>query len=155
MAAFKFVISDPETRKSYQLEVDQSKALGLIGKKIGEEFSGDLIGLSGYSLKISGGSDRDGFPMHPTVRGIGRKKVLLASPPGFHPTIKGERRRKYVRGDTVSDSIVQINVRIMKKGGKPIEEIVPTKSKATEKPKEEKVEEKKQETGGGESKKEG
>ncbi|MFH8120306.1 MAG: S6e family ribosomal protein, partial [Candidatus Aenigmatarchaeota archaeon] len=61
MATFKFVVSDPETRKSYQIEVEQSKALGLIGKKIGEEFNGELIGLPGYVLKITGGTDKDGF----------------------------------------------------------------------------------------------
>ncbi|MEM5772978.1 MAG: 30S ribosomal protein S6e [Candidatus Aenigmatarchaeota archaeon] len=133
MASFKFVISDPETRKSYQLEVDQSKALGLIGKKIGEEFSGDLIGLTGYSLKITGGTDKDGFPMHPSIPGSVKKKVLLSSPPCFHPTKKGERRRKTVRGNTISSDIVQINVKITKKGEKPIEELVPTKQKAEQK----------------------
>ncbi len=79
MAVWKFVISEPETRKSYQLEVDQTKAVGLLGKKIGDEFNGDLVGLAGYSLKITGGTDKDGFPMHPSVMGPGRKKVLLSS----------------------------------------------------------------------------
>lgn len=160
MAAFKFVISEPETRKSYQLEVDQAKAIALVGKKIGEEFNGDLIGLSGYSLKITGGSDKDGFPMHPSVKGPGRKRVLLSSTPGFHPKIKGQRKRKTVRGDTISDAIVQINVKVVKKGEKPLEELMPTKLKEKkeekkpeeakeevkeEKPKEEKPEEKKEE----------
>jgi small subunit ribosomal protein S6e len=156
MATFKFVISEPETRKSYQLEVDQAKAIALVGKKIGDEFNGDLIGLNGYSLKITGGSDKDGFPMHPSVKGPGRKRVLLSSTPGFHPKIKGQRKRKTVRGDTISDAIVQINVKVVKKGEKPLEELVPTKPKEKkeekkpeeakeEKPKEEKKEEKKEE----------
>ena len=127
MASFKFVVSDPETRKSYQLEVDQSKAAGLIGKKIGEEFSGDLIGLPGYMLKITGGTDKNGFPMHPSVEGSVKKRVLLSGPPCFHPTKKGEKRRKTVRGNTISTDIVQINVKITKKGEKPIEELVPLK----------------------------
>jgi small subunit ribosomal protein S6e len=143
MAVWKFVVSDPETRKSYQVEVDQSKALGLIGKKIGDEFNGDIIGLAGYTLKITGGTDKDGFPMHPKVEGMGRKRVLLSSPPCFHPTKKGERRRKTVRGNTISEDIVQINCKIVKKGEKPVEELVPVKQKA-------KSEEKKE--GGGESK---
>jgi small subunit ribosomal protein S6e len=129
MAVFKVVISEPETRKSYQLEVDQSKAAGLIGKKIGDEFSGDILGLQGYSLKITGGSDKDGFPMHPSVKGPGRKRVLLTGPPGFRPRLKGQRKRKTVHGDTISDSVAQINVKVVKKGEKPLEELVPTKPK--------------------------
>jgi len=146
MPAFKFVISEPETRKSYQLEVDQGKAVGLIGKKINDEFDGNVIGLEGYSLKITGGTDRDGFPMHPSVAGIGRKKVLLASPPGFHPKLKGQRRRKMVCGNTISESITQVNVKIVKKGQKPIEELVPVKAKQkVEEKAEEKPAEKKEE----------
>jgi len=157
MPVWKFVINNPETRKSYQLEIDQSRALGLIGKKIGEEFSGDIIGLSGYTLQITGGTDRDGFPMHPRVKGLGRKKVLLTSPPGFRPRLKGERRRKTVRGNTISEMIAQINVKIVKKGEKPIEELIPVKvkeEKEEEKPVEEKSKEVKQEmkSGGEKSK---
>jgi small subunit ribosomal protein S6e len=136
--SFKIVISHPETRKSYQLELEESKSLALIGKKIGEEFDGSLIGLPGYTLKITGGTDKDGFPMHPSVEGIGRRKILLSGPPGFHPRKKGERRRKTVRGNTISEDIVQINTKIVKKGEKPLEELIPVK------PKEEKKEEAKQ-----------
>jgi small subunit ribosomal protein S6e len=142
MASFKFVISDPETRKSYQLEVDQTKAFGLIGKKISDEFDGDLLGLSGYTLKITGGSDRDGFPMHHLVQGSVRKRILLSSPPGFHPEKKGERKRKTIRGNTISADMAQINVKVVKKGAKPLEEILPSKPKAKEEKKEEKPEEK-------------
>jgi small subunit ribosomal protein S6e len=144
MAVFKIVVSDPETRKSYQLEIEQSKALALIGKKIGEEFNGDLIGLPGYTLKITGGTDKDGFPMPPAVDGAVRKKVLLSGPPGFHPRKKGERRRKTVRGNTISEDIAQVNMKVIKKGEKPLEELIPTKPK--EEKKEEVKEEKKEET---------
>ena len=150
MTSFKFVISDPETRKSYQLEVDQTKASGLIGKRIDDEVDGDLIGLSGYSLKITGGSDKDGFPMHPNVHGPVRKKILLSNPPGFHPKKKGERKRKTLRGNTISVDIVQVNVKVVKKGAKPIEEVLPSKTKKEEKPKEET----KEKSGGEEGKKE-
>jgi len=145
MPAFKFVVSDPETRKSYQLEVDQTKTIGLVGKKIEEEFEGGIIDLPGYTFKITGGTDKDGFPMHPSVKGIGKKRVLLAHPPGFHPKLKGQRKRKTVRGNTISEDIVQINCKVVKKGEKPLEQLVPKKVKPEEKPKEKKVEEKKKE----------
>lgn len=129
MANFTIVISDPETRKSYQTVVEQDKAVALVGKKISDDFSGDVLGLSGYTLKITGGSDKDGFPMHPSVQGQVRKRVLLTKPPGFHPTNKGERRRKTVRGNTVSQDTAQINCKIIKKGEKQLEEVFPTKAK--------------------------
>ncbi len=130
---FKIVISDPETRKSYQLEIEKSKASFLVGKKIGDEIDGNLLGLAGYKLKITGGTDKDGFPMHPSVHGPGRKRVLLAGPPGFHPRKEGERRRKTVRGNTISFDIVQINCKIIQKGEKPLEEIFKKEEKKEEK----------------------
>lgn len=139
LAVWKIVVSNPENRKSYQIEVDQSKAVGLSGKKIGEEFEGDLLGLVGYTLKITGGTDKDGFPMHPSVRGMGRKKVLLAGLPGFHPKLKGQRKRKMVRGDVISTDLAQINVKVVKKGVQPLEQLLPSKKKE-EKPKGEKEE---------------
>ena len=142
MANFKFVINDPETRRSYQVEIEQSKALGIIGKKIGDEIDLDFLGLVGYRGKITGGTDKDGFPMHPAIPGPGRKRVLLSKPPCFHPKLKGQRKRKTVRGNTISEDIVQINCKIIKKGAKPIEELIPVKQKEAKK-KEEKVEEKK------------
>jgi len=123
MSVWKIVISDPETRKAYQLEVDQNNAPQLIGKKIGDEFPGDWIGLEGYTLLITGGTDKDGFPMHPAIHGAVKKKVLLSAPPGFHPKKEGQRKKKTVRGNTISADIVQINVKVIKKGSKPLEEI--------------------------------
>ena len=142
MANFKFVVNDPETRRSYQVEIEQSKALGIIGKKIGDEIDLDFLGLVGYKGKITGGTDKDGFPMHPAISGPGRKRILLSKPPCFHPKLKGQRKRKTVRGNTISEDIVQINCKIIQKGAKPIEELIPVKPKEEAKKKEEKVKEK-------------
>ena len=122
MPVWKIVINDPETRKSYQIEVEQSLAPQLIGKKIGEKIDGNIIGLSGYELEITGGTDKDGFPMHPNISGTVKKKVLLSSGPCFRPKKKGLRKKKTVRGNTISTDIVQINMKIIKKGEKPLEE---------------------------------
>lgn len=141
MANFKFVISEPESKKSYQLEVDQSKAAGIVGKKIGEDFDADVIGLSGYVLKITGGTDRDGFPMHPKQEGSGKRRVLLTGTPGFYPKIKGQRKRKTIRGNTISEDIAQINTKVVKKGAKTLDEITGKKLPEQAKPAEEKKEE--------------
>jgi small subunit ribosomal protein S6e len=119
----KVVISDPQSGKSYQVELKEAEAKRLIGLKIGEKVDGGILGLAGYELQITGGSDRDGFPMRPDVAGIGRKRILLSNPPGFHPRRRGERRRKYVRGNQISEAIVQVNMKIVKRGEKPLEEI--------------------------------
>ncbi len=95
--------------KAWQITITSPEADQLIGLKIGDQFDGSLVGLSGYKLEIRGGSDNSGFPMLPTLPGPVKKKVLLSGPPGFHPREKGERRRKTVRGNTITHDTVQIN----------------------------------------------
>ncbi len=124
MAEFKVVVNDSKTGKSYKKEISGTKANSLIGKRIGEEIDGVFVDLPGYKLLITGGTDRDGFPMRPNLRGTVRKKSLLKGGIGFHPTRKGMRRRKMVRGNTISGEIVQINMKITQYGPKPIEEAI-------------------------------
>jgi len=124
MSEFRLVISDPETGKAIQTPVREAKARVLVGRKMGEVVPGDALGLPGYELKITGGSDKDGFPMKRGVHGTVRKRVLLSARPAFKPSRTGERRRKVVRGETISDEIVQINFKIIKKGAKPVEELI-------------------------------
>ena len=123
MANFKIVISDPKSRKAFQKEIEQ-KASGFMGKKISEKVKGEPLGLAGYEFEVTGGSDAQGFPMRKDVEGIGRKKVLLSHGPGFHSDTKGQRKRKSVRGNTISVSISQINVKIIAYGGKALGELI-------------------------------
>ena len=120
--AFKVVVSEKE--KSLQVEVDAVQSKKLVGLTLGEEFDGSLIGLQGYTLKITGGSDKNGFPMKKDVDGSRRIKSLLSGGIGFNPKRDGQRRRKTVRGNTVSDDIVQINTVVTQKGEKEINEIL-------------------------------
>ena len=92
--AFKIVVSEKEL--SYQLEVDDGKQLN--GLKIGEEFDGQIVGLDGYTLKITGGSDKNGFAMKKDVDGPRRIKSLLTGGVGYKPKGDGVKRRKTVRG---------------------------------------------------------
>ena len=140
MAVFKFVISDKG--KSYQLEVDQKNCESIIGLKIGDRFKCDIIGLPGYELEIRGGTDKDGFPMRSDVEGMGRKRILIKKSVGFSGKkrikkklvkIKGLRRRKTVRGNTISTFISQINCKVVKRGEKSLEELIPKKEKQAKK----------------------
>lgn len=130
MPEFKVVISDKETGKTVQMSVKDAKAKALLGRKVNEIISGDLIGLTGYELKITGGSDQSGFPIRSDVHGSSRKPVLLRKGPGIRE--KEVRRRKYVRGNVISEDIIQINTIITKKGKKSIDEIVGIKEGSPE-----------------------
>jgi len=118
MAEFKLVISDPKARRAYQIEIKSPDADRLIGKKIGDIIKGELINIPGFEFKITGGSDKQGFPMRPDIPGTKRIRALLSGGPGIKIKRKGERRRKSVRGNQISEEIVQINMKIVKYGNK-------------------------------------
>lgn len=121
---FKLAISDPETGKAVQYELDDVKTNALVGKQVGDIIEGDLIGLPGYKLKITGGSDTAGFPIRPDVHGSGKKRVLIKGPPGFKPKRKGIARRKTVRGRELGLDIAQVNMRVEEKGSTKLEELI-------------------------------
>jgi small subunit ribosomal protein S6e len=121
---FKLVISDPETGKAVQYELDDAKTNAMVGKHVGEMVEGDVLGLPGYKLKITGGSDSAGFPIRPDVHGSGKKRVLIRNPPGFRSDRKGMARRKTVRGRELNADISQVNMRVEEKGTTPLEELV-------------------------------
>jgi small subunit ribosomal protein S6e len=121
---FKLVISDPETGNAIQYELDDAKTNAIVGRKVGDIIEGDVLGLPGYKLKITGGSDKSGFPMRPDVHGSGKKRILIRGKPGFRPKRKGIAKRKTVRGSELDFDISQVNMRIEEKGSTPIEELV-------------------------------
>ena len=120
MAEFKLVISDPKARKAYQVEIKSPDADRLIGKKIGEIIKGELVNIPGFEFKITGGSDKQGFPMRADVHGTKRVRILLGSGTGIKVKKKGERKRKSIRGNQIADDIAQINLKVVKEGAKPV-----------------------------------
>src|SRR5205809_4024214 len=122
MAEFKAVIADPKSGKAYKKDITGHYANALIGKKIGEDLDGLYVGLPGYKLQITGGSDKDGFPMRTDLPGPRRKRLLLSGGVGFHPVRPGMRKKKTVRGNTVSPDILQLNLKIVVRGPKSIED---------------------------------
>ncbi|MEM2546905.1 MAG: 30S ribosomal protein S6e [Candidatus Bathyarchaeia archaeon] len=112
------IVSDPDDGTSKTVELEGAQAASLIGKKIGDIIDGTILGLQGYKAQITGGSDKDGFPMRPNVHGGVRRSVVLSGGVGFNPEREGERRRKKVRGNTITEDIVQINMKIVEKAEK-------------------------------------
>ena len=120
-------ISDPETGQAYKkMNEDEPAVKHLIGKRIGEEINGDPLGFNDYTFQLTGGSDRDGFPMSSSLQGGIRRKILTSGGVGFHPPRErdGMRKKKRVRGNTITEDIYQVNLLIKKKGSRKIEEIL-------------------------------
>jgi len=115
MVKFKVIISDPESGTSKTVELEEARAAPLIGRKLGEVIDGSILDLPGHKVQLMGGSDKDGFPMRQDVHGGVRRQVILSGGVGFNPQKKGERRRKTVRGNIVTDEIVQLNMKIVEK----------------------------------------
>ncbi len=124
----RIVISET-SGKSYQLELPKDKESNVIGKKLGEELDGNLVGVAGYVLELTGGSDGSGFPMRKEVHGAAKKMVLTSEGIGFKAERGGERRRRYVRGNTYSAEIVQVNTRVKSAGPTSLEQLLPKAEK--------------------------
>lgn len=121
---FRVVISDPKSGKAYQVELKDAGANRFLGRRIGDKVDGDVLGLPGYSVLVTGGSDREGFPMRTDLPGPRRRKILIAGGTGYHPESEGKKKRKSVHGRDISADIGQINVKIVEAGSKPVEELL-------------------------------
>lgn len=121
MAGYIVVIGDPETGTSHQFEVED---VDWSGRTLGETIDGEEIGLPGYELELTGGSDAAGRPMRADVEGRQPTEVLSAGGTGFHPTRKGERKRITVRGNEIGSETVQLNMKIVTHGDQSVEELL-------------------------------
>jgi small subunit ribosomal protein S6e len=120
---FKLNIGD-KTGKCYTKTIRDAQANSIIGLKIGSKIDGNLIGLPSWEFIITGGSDRDGFPHRSNIQGSGRRKYLLRGGIGYKVPRKGMRIKKSVRGNLISESSYQINMKVSKEGTKSLEELV-------------------------------
>jgi small subunit ribosomal protein S6e len=129
MVEFKAVINDVKMGKSYQVPVTGHHANSLIGKKIGDVVDGIFVGLPGYKLSITGGSDKDGFPMRKDLPGVKRRRILVTKGIGFQVNEQGLRLRKSIRGNTISPDVSQLNLKITQFGSKPVDELIKVEEK--------------------------
>ena len=137
MVELKVVVSDPKTGRAYNVDASTGAAGAIVGKHIGDEVDAGTLGLAGYKITITGGSDRTGTPARKSLPGAGRRRLLLAGGVGFHPVVEGERRRKLIRSHEITPDFVQVNARVITYGDKTLEEIFP-KVEGAEKPAEKK-----------------
>ena len=127
LANLKLTISDIKG-KSVSKELKDSDVNPLLGLQLGNETDASIVGLTG-KLKLTGGSDKSGVPMRTDIHGATRKRVLLVKGVGLQDVEYGQRKRKLMRGNIVSEEIYQLNCKF--DGELPVE--APTEEKTEDK----------------------
>merc|ERR1712029_266035 len=98
---------------------DELKVRPFYEKRMGQEVDADTLGdeFKGYVVRITGGNDKQGFPMKQGVLTNGRVRLLLNKGHScYRPRRDGERKRKSVRGCIVDGNLAVLNLAIVKKG---------------------------------------
>jgi len=104
-------------------EHDEHKLRVFYEKRMGAEVEVDVLGdeWKGYVLRITGGNDKQGFPMKQGVLSNVRVRLLLSKGHScYRPRRTGERKRKSVRGCIVDANMSVIALTVVKKGEKDI-----------------------------------
>ncbi len=141
---FKAVVNDTDPSaagRSYSVEISGVNFNHFLGRKIGDVVDGLFVGegedtLSGYKLEITGGSDRTGRPMRPDVTGAGIYSILVSSGIGYKGKryvkkrgkvyrykYDGIRRRRNLRGNTISQDTRQLNLKVVERGPRALAEV--------------------------------
>ncbi len=106
LATIKLVVAS--SGKSTVHELKDMQAQPLVGLKIGDVFDATIVGIEG-KIRITGGSDKSGVPMRYDLHGGVKKYVLLPRGIGLRNIEAGQRRRKLIRGNVITDDIYQVN----------------------------------------------
>ncbi|EHY65250.1 small subunit ribosomal protein S6e [Nematocida ausubeli] len=115
----KLSIANPERTTQKVIEIEHNVESALYEKRIMDVIEGEIIApeWKGFLLQLTGGTDKQGFPMKPGVMTPDRVRLLLKkNDVGFRCTERGLRRRKSVRGDVVSEHIGVLNLKVVKEG---------------------------------------
>jgi len=116
----KLNIANPATGQQKTINIDEERRFRIFyDKKISQEVEADTIGdeFKGYIVRVTGGNDKQGFPMKQGVLLPHRVRLLLADGHScYRPRRNGERKRKSVRGCIVGPDIAVLSVVIVKQG---------------------------------------
>ncbi|KAG0267537.1 40S ribosomal protein S6 [Actinomortierella ambigua] len=113
-------IANPATGCQKTIEFDDERKVRIFyDKRISTEVAADSLGdeFKGYVFKITGGNDKQGFPMKQGVLLPNRVRLLLSKGHScYRPRRTGERKRKSVRGCIVGSDLSVLAVTIVKQG---------------------------------------
>uniref|UniRef100_A0A914CXH8 40S ribosomal protein S6 n=1 Tax=Acrobeloides nanus TaxID=290746 RepID=A0A914CXH8_9BILA len=116
----KLNVAYPATGCQKVFEIDEERKLRIFyEKRMAQEVDADALGdeWKGYILRITGGNDKQGFPMKQGVLTNGRVRLLLSKGHScYRPRRTGERKRKSVRGCIVDANISALACIIVRKG---------------------------------------
>merc|ERR1712124_2672 len=116
----KLNISCPETGQQKCIVVDEDRMLlPFFDKRMSQEVDADSLGdeFKGYRFQITGGNDKQGFPMMQGVLCADRVRLLLKKGSKcYRQRRTGEMKRKSVRGCIVSHDLSVLNLVVVKKG---------------------------------------
>merc|ERR1719235_704386 len=123
----KFNLADPQTGAQKVFDVEDDKRLRfLLDKRIAQEVNGAILGdeFQDYTFKITGGIDKQGFPMKQGILVPDRVRLLLREGSGgYNMKKEGDRKRRSVRGCIVSREIAVVNLIIARRGKEPIPDV--------------------------------
>jgi len=121
----KLNISNPATGAQKLIDVEDEKKLRtFMDKRISQEVDAGCLGneWKGYVVRISGGNDKQGFPMKQGILTNNRIRLLMAKNMScYRERRSGERRRKSVKGCIVDGNLSVLSLVIVKKGEQEID----------------------------------
>ncbi|KAF9116146.1 40S ribosomal protein S6, partial [Mortierella sp. 14UC] len=114
----KLNIANPATGCQKTIDFDDERKTRIFyDKRISAEVAVDSLGdeFKGYVFRITGGNDKQGFPMKQGVLLPSRVRLLLSKGHScYRPRRTGERKRKSVRGCIVASDMSVLSVTIVK-----------------------------------------
>lgn len=121
----KFNIAFPANGTMFMDDIEDENVLrAFYDKRISQEVDGDVMGekYAGYRFRITGGNDKQGFPMIQGLLINKRAKLLMKKgSKAYRPRRRGERKKKSVRGCIVGPDICVLNLAVVQKGPGEIE----------------------------------
>jgi small subunit ribosomal protein S6e len=121
----KLNISNPATGAQKLIDVEDEKKLRpFLDKRISQEVDASCLGNEwrGYVVRVSGGNDKQGFPMKQGILTNNRVRLLMRRGTScYRERRSGERRRKSVKGCVVDSNLSVLALTIVKKGEEEID----------------------------------
>jgi small subunit ribosomal protein S6e len=144
--AIKLDIGDPKSKKTFHVETASD---AFIGKRIGDNVQGSIVtefaDLSDYEFTITGFSHMSGIPGLKKAQGSTLRKMLLTRGKGMKAKKpQGLRLKKTVHGNTITEKIVQVNLKVSKSGEKTLPKVFGKEEAPAEAKTEAPIEEKKE-----------